>query len=56
MIGLGLVHFESKDAVKACANARLLHAELGQLGTAFVPKRSQDVPGFRGMSQPEGTQ
>lgn len=56
MIGLGLVHIGSEGAVKACANARLLRAWLGQLGTAFVPERSQDVPGFRGMPQLEGTQ
>lgn len=56
MSELDLVHIGSEDAVKACANARLLHAELGQLGTAFVPERSQNIPGFRGMSQLEGTQ
>lgn len=33
MIGLGLVHFGSEGAVKACANARLLRAGLSQLGT-----------------------
>ena len=56
MSELGLVHIGLEGAVKACANARLLHFRLVQLGTAFVPERSQNVPGFRGMPQLEGTQ
>ena len=56
MIGLGLVHFGSEGAVKACASARLLRAELDQLGTAFVRARSQNVPSHHGMFQLEGMQ
>ena len=56
MIGLGLVHFGSEGAVKACANARLLRAGLSQLGTAFGPEQSQNVPSHHGMFQLEGMQ
>jgi len=56
MIGLGLVHFESEGAVKACANARLLHFRLVQLGTPFAAAQSQNVPSHHGMFQLEGMQ
>lgn len=56
MIGLGLVHFGSEGAVKACANARLLRAWLSQLGTPFVAAQSQNVPSLHGMFQLEGMQ
>lgn len=53
---LGLVHIGSEGAVKACANARLLPAVLSQLGTAFGPEQSQNVPSHHGMFQLEGMQ
>lgn len=53
---LGLVHIGLEGAVKACANARLLRAELGLLGTPFVAAQSQNVPSHHGMFQMEDMQ
>ena len=56
MSELRLVHIGLEGAVNACANARQLRVELGQLGTAFEAAQSQNVPSHHGMFQLEGMQ